>query len=127
MVLRSGQPGSVTIGDVRLRYQRDGAIIEAYTLAGTPINEAGLDRGDRILELGGRPIRSTADLTSLLEQELVGDEIAVRYASRGTERSTVIVLGSRPDVEVVTYETAGRTVDDDVRAFRDSWLEPKGR
>jgi predicted metalloprotease with PDZ domain len=83
MVLRDSRPGSVTIGDVRLGYQGNGAVIQGYTVVGTPVYEAGLDRGDRILELGGRPIRSATDVMSLLEEGRVGDEIAVRYLSRG--------------------------------------------
>ena len=127
MVLRRSRPGSVTIGEVRLRYEEDGAVIAGYTTAGTPVYAAGLDEGDRIFELDGRALRSPADLATVLEGKRPGDEVAVRYVSRGTERSAVIVLAASPDLEVVTYEADGRAVDGGVRAFRERWVEPKGR
>jgi predicted metalloprotease with PDZ domain len=127
MVLRGSRSGPPTIGRVRLRYGPSGAVIEEYTTAGTPIYEAGLDRGDRIVELDGRTLRSPADLTNVLEGKTSGDEVAVRFSSRGTERSGVIVLAASPDLEVVMFEADGRAVDSDVRAFREGWLEPKGR
>ena len=80
-----------------------------------------------MVELDGRALRSPADLATALEGRRPGDEITVGYVSRGTERSAVIVLTVNPDLEVVTYEADGRAVDGDVRAFRESWVEPKGR
>ncbi len=127
LVLRRSRPGSATIGEVRLRYGEDGAVIAGYTTVGTPAYAAGLDEGDRMVELDGRALRSPADLATALEGRRPGDEVAVRYVSRGTERSAVIVLTVNPDLEVVTYEADGRAVDGDVRAFRESWVEPKGR
>jgi predicted metalloprotease with PDZ domain len=127
MVLRRSRPVSATIGRVGLRYGQDGAVIADYTTVGTPIYDAGLDQGDRIIELDGRALRSPADLAAVLEGKRAGDEITVRYASRGSERSAMIVLAENPALEVATYEAAGQEVDGAVRAFREEWLEPKGR
>lgn len=127
MVLRRSRPGSATIGGVELRYGQDGAVITQYTTVGTPIYDAGLDQGDRILELDGRALRSPADLAAVLEGKRPGDEIPARYASRGAVRSAVIVLAASPALEVVTYEADGREVDGAVRAFREDWVESKGR
>jgi S1-C subfamily serine protease len=127
MVLRRSRPGSATLGGVGLRYGQDGAVIAQYTTVGTPVYDAGLDQGDRILELDGRALRSPADLAAVLEGKRPGDEIPVRYASRGAERSAVIVLAASPALEVVTYEADGREADDAVRTFREDWVESKGR
>jgi S1-C subfamily serine protease len=91
------------------------------------VYDAGLDRGDRIVELDGRPLRSPADLEAVLEGRPPGDEIAVQYVSRGTERSAVIVLAPSPALEVVTYEADGRALDADIRTFREDWVEAKAR
>jgi len=127
MVLRRSRPGSVTIGRVRLGYGPDGATLQGYATIGTPVYDAGLDRGDRILDLGGRPLRSPADLEAALEGKRPGDEIPVRYVSRDTEISAVIVLAPNPALEVVTYEADGRALDASMRTFRESWLEAKAR
>ena len=127
MVLRRSRPGSATIGGLQLRYDPDGATLQGYTTLGTPVYDAGLDRGDRIVELDGRALRSAADLAAVLEGRLPGDEVAVRYVSRGADRSAVIVLAASPALEVVTYEADGRALDGAVRTFRESWVEAKGR
>ena len=127
MVLRRSRSGPPTIGEVRLRFGQTGAVIEEYTTAGTPVYEAGLDRGDRIIELDGRVLRSPTDLSNVIEGRSPGDEVAVRFFSRGTERAGVIVLAASPALEVVTFEADGRAVDNDIRAFRERWVEPKGR
>jgi predicted metalloprotease with PDZ domain len=127
MVLRRSRPESATIGGVGLRYGPNGATIQGYAALGTPVYEAGLDRGDRIVELDGRALRSPAALAAVLEGKQPGDEVTVRYVSRGAERSAVIVLAGDPALEVVTNEAAGRRVDSAVRAFREDWVESKGR
>jgi predicted metalloprotease with PDZ domain len=127
MVLRRSRPESVTIGGIGLRYGQDGATLQGYSTIGTPVYDAGLDRGDRIVELGGRPLRSPADLEAVLEGTRPGDEILVRYVSRGTERSAVIVLVSSPALEVVTFEADGRPLDAGMRTFRENWIEAKAR
>jgi predicted metalloprotease with PDZ domain len=127
MALRRSRPGSATIGGVRLRYAPGGATIQGYTRLGTPLYDAGLDQGDRIVELDGRALRSAADLAVVLEGKRPGDEVAVFYVSRGSERSAVIVLGASPALEVVMYEADGRDVDRAMRTFREGWVDAKGR
>ena len=127
MVLRRSRPGLGAIGGVRLRYGPNGATIQGYTTIGTPVYDAGLDRGDRLIELDGRVLRSPADLAAVLEGKRPGDEVSVRYVSRGAERSAVIVLTASPDVEVVTYEADGRALDGAIRNFREGWIGSKGR
>lgn len=127
MVLRRSRPESATIGGVGLRYGPNGATIQGYAALGTPVYEAGLDRGDRIVELDGRALRTPAALAAVLDGKQPGDEVTVRYVSRGAERSAVLVLAGDPALEVVTNEAAGRRVDDAVRVFREDWVESKGR
>ena len=127
MVLRRSRPGSGTIGAVGLRYGPDGATIQGYAALGSPVYEAGLDRGDRVVELDGRALRSPADLAAVLDGRSPGDEVTVRYVSRGAERSAVIVLAGDPALEVVTNEAVGRDVDGAVRAFREDWVESRAR
>ena len=127
MLLRKARPGSPTLGDVQLRYDRSGATVAGYTTMGTPIYEAGIDRGDRIVSLDGRRVRSADDLASALRGRRPGERIPVVYQSRDGERTSEIILAETSALEVVTFESAGRAVDAEIRRFRDDWLEPKGR
>ena len=127
MLLRKARPGSPTLGGVQLRYDRSGATVAAYTTMGTPIYEAGIDRGDRIVSLDGRRVRSADDVGAVLRGRRPGERIAVVYQSRDGERTSEIILAESPALEVVTFEAAGLAVDAEIRRFREDWLEPKGR
>lgn len=59
--------------------------------AGGPAEAAGLERGDRIVELAGREIRDIYDLMYVLRESKPGDE-ATFTAERGEERITGIVV-----------------------------------
>ena len=126
MVLRPANPGIAWVGQVGLGFDEEGAVIRGNTTKGSPIYEAGLDRGDRIVSVDGRPVTSREAWSEILNDKRPGDELQVRYESRGSSRTATVRLTSDPRLEVVTFEAAGLRVDTDVRRFRNAWLEPKG-
>ena len=44
---------------------------------------------------------------------------------RGGKRQVQITWASAPDVEIVSFEKAGRQVTPEITAFRDAWLGSK--
>ncbi|HEX7118020.1 MAG TPA: PDZ domain-containing protein [Longimicrobiales bacterium] len=122
LALRRANPGRPTLGRFRLEFRDGYAIVTTPTLIGSPIYEAGIDRGDRILTLDGRPVDSAADVSAVLSAHAPGDRIPVTFEQRGRTRSATITLAEDPTLEVVTFENAGRPVTDEVRAFRAAWL-----
>jgi predicted metalloprotease with PDZ domain len=62
----------------------------------TPLYEAGVDRGDRILELDGRAVRSAQDISAIVASHRPGDRIPVRFESRGSEREATLTLVEDP-------------------------------
>ncbi len=127
LLMRRTNPGDAWPGPVRLAFDSSGAIIDANTAKGSPIYEAGLDRGDLILGADGRRMISREAWTAALSGKRPGDELRVEYESRGSTRTAIILLTADPALEVVTFEAAGRLVTDAVRRFRREWLNPKGR
>ena len=123
----AARPGPPALGGVQLRSDRRGATGTAYTTIGTPIYDAGIDRGDRIVSLDGRRVRSADDVDAVLRGRRVGGRIRVVYQSRDGERTSEITLAESSALEVVTFEAAGLAVDAEIRRFREDWLEPKGR
>ncbi len=121
-VLRPVAEGRAWIGDPGFRRGPDGVELVDYTRIGTPLYEAGLDRGDVIVTIGGAPVRDAGDVDEVLRRHGAGDRIAVRYRTRGGARDTTLEIGADPDLEVVTFEAAGREVAEAVRAFRSRWL-----
>ena len=125
--MRPPNPGDAWPGPVGLVFDARGATIMANTAKGTPIYEAGLDRGDRILGVDGRRMTSREAWTAALDGKRPGDELRVDYESRGSTRTATVRLTADPGLEVVTFEAAGLVVTDAVRRFRRDWLNPKGR
>lgn len=121
-LVRKAAPGRATLGRVRFQSQDGQLFVATQTLIGSPIYEAGIDRGDRIISLDGRPVTSEADVAAILADHSPGDRVQVTYEQRGQTRTATITLAEDPTLEVVTFEKAGMAVPDEVRAFRAAWL-----
>jgi predicted metalloprotease with PDZ domain len=105
-VLRKRSPGAAWLGSIA-----DGnGTINNLTPWGSPAFEAGLDQGDVLIDVDGKP----------------GDRLTVTYKRRGgaTGRAT-IVLKEDPTLEAVTVESTGVALTADQKAFRDGWLGSK--
>jgi hypothetical protein len=73
---------------------REGAVVLATDVAG-PSDEAGLQRGDRIIEFAGKPITNVSDLAAALAAGRIGSAETVIFV-RGRERRTVrLVIGGQ--------------------------------
>ncbi|MFO7259825.1 MAG: PDZ domain-containing protein [bacterium] len=125
LLLRKANPGRPTLGQAQIRYDGGQAYLVSGTLVGTPLYEAGLDRGDRIISLAGRPVRSDDDVNAVLAAHAPGDVVEIRYEQRGREVTATLRLAEDPRLEVVTYERAGRPVTAEIRRFREAWLGSK--
>ena len=86
-------PGTPTLGPVRLSFTDQGAQIMGGTLVDTPLYDAGLDRGDRIVELGGAAVRSQGELQAVLAERRPGDTLPIRFWSRGSEHEGTVTMG----------------------------------
>ncbi len=125
LALRPRGPGEAYLGAETLEYDGRGATLASGTQIGSPLYAAGLDRGDRILRLDGSPIRSAADWRRVESRRRSGDVIEVVFTQRGRQRTVSLTVAADPRLDVVTFEALGRTVSDEVRAFRRAWLGPR--
>ncbi len=78
-----------------------------------------------MLSIDGSAITSRQTLTQWLRRQQPGNVVSVEYLSRNQRQSTSMTLAENPRLEVVTYESAGRTLTSDMRAFRDDWLRSR--
>ena len=120
--VRSRRPGAAFLGPVSLEYDDAGATVASATEIGSPLYDAGLDRGDRILRLDGSPLRSDDDWRRVESRRRPGEVIEVVYLQRGKQRTVALTVAADPSLEVVPFEELGRRVPDESRAFRESWL-----
>ncbi|MDQ3521317.1 MAG: PDZ domain-containing protein [Gemmatimonadota bacterium] len=102
---------------------REGLVfIGTGTLIGTPMYRAGLDRGDRILSVDGKPVASSAEVQAIIAARRPGDSLPIEWEQRGETRRANLVLAEDPQLEVVTFEKAGRPVSPAMQQFRSQWL-----
>ncbi len=122
LLLRPRAPGNAYLGQVQLRGDDGGMTIVSGTSIGSPLYEAGLDRGDMIGTIAGRPIVDDADWQATMAAHAPGDEVEIVFETRGTTRTGRIRFATDARVEVVTYESFGMDLSVGRRAFRDAWM-----
>jgi predicted metalloprotease with PDZ domain len=127
LVLRPVAPGRASMGQLRLQDATGGVRLADASPFGSPIYEAGLDRGDLLTQLGGTRIATITDVERALMSRKPGDSLAVTYERNGRVAKAAILLVEDPRREVVMAEDAGQPVTDAQKRFRDSWLRSAAR
>lgn len=121
-LLRRSNPDRSFFGTVPLRFGDAGAQVMGRTLAGSPLYEAGVDQGDRIVSVGGRAIRSAEDWEAVKVANRPGAAVEIVYEQRGARRRATLNVVDDPRLEIVPLEAAGREPSEQQRAFRARWL-----
>ena len=89
----------------------------------TPAFAAGIDQGDVILTIDGKP---GAELPVVLKSHKPGDAVAIEFRrTSGQTVKTTITIGEDASLEAVAVEASGGTLTAEQKAFRQSWLGAK--
>jgi predicted metalloprotease with PDZ domain len=86
---------------------------------GSPLYQAGIDRGDRVLDIGGERISSAQELRAYLEDHEAGEVVVVRFESRGQSYEAPITLGADPTLAAELASEATSTAAE--RDFFGRW------
>ena len=73
----------------------EGAEVREAETSG-PAAQAGLQPGDKITSVGGRPVREPEDVAAAIARRRPGERVRLVYERDGRERSTEVTLGRRP-------------------------------
>ena len=124
--VRSRGAGGSWIGDLHLQGRNGSVVVGALVAPEWPAYAAGLEMDDELKELDGRQIASDADVLAVLAARRPGQTIGVTFVTRGGRTTTGrITLAANPHLEVVPIESAGGTLTDAQRTFRQHWLGAK--
>ena len=127
LVLRPASPGAGFAGELRLQAAEGGVRVTAAVPFGSPAYEAGLERDDLIISVGGRTVAAVADVESAIRAGKPGQMLEIVYERRGGNRvSATMRLGDDPRQELLPAEQAGPGVSAEQRRFRDAWLSSAG-
>jgi predicted metalloprotease with PDZ domain len=119
-VLQLAAPGKAWIGAPLMRFSDRGIDVTGPTLRGSPLYIAGIDQGDRILEFKTR--REWDDFAA---SHKPGDRSTLTVEARTGKKQVEITWAQAPDLEIVSFEQAGRQVTPEITAFREAWLGSK--
>jgi predicted metalloprotease with PDZ domain len=122
LILRPAHPDRAHLGRVSLSYGEEGATLRGPTRAGSPLHEAGLDRGDRITTIAGRTPGREDVVDEVRADRAPGDRVELRVEGRGRSRTGAVTLAEDPTLEVVSVEEAGRAATPAMERFRSAWL-----
>ena len=76
----------------------DAGAVLAEVVPGSGAEEAGLRRGDVIVEIDGRPVLSAATISTIMRAKQPGDTVEITYYRGERRQTTKATLGTRPDV-----------------------------
>ncbi len=88
---------------------------------------AGLDSGDRILELDGRRVRDEGTVEVVLARHSPGDVVPLVYEQRGHRLDGRVTLGADIRLTVVPLEAEGGRPTAEQRRLRQAWLGSRVR
>ena len=125
MLLQKANPGAVWLGARKLNYSEKGVEIASNTLRDSPLYNAGLDAGDRILQWDRKSLKTAEEMQAWLAKRRPGDHVRLKVVTRTGQKNVNMELKENPALEIVTYEEAGRPVTPEIAAFRASWLGSK--
>lgn len=125
ILLRKASTPRVWTGADGLTFSGRGAEIADATVRGSPLYDAGLDRGDRIVKWDGKAVKTQPELNTLLDAHKPGDRIKLQVETRAGKREVELELAGPPGFEMAPYEMAGKELTPGMRAFREAWLSSK--
>ena len=114
------------LGDVDIEKSDEGVFLDSGTQRDQPAYQAGLDRGDQIIQLGERAINEPRDIEELLKEAKPGDSLVLRFKRRGQEIETTIRLQSNPALGIVRREQEGRLSPKQAE-LRNKWLAARSQ
>jgi len=124
-VLRPVSPDKAWWGTPPMSFSDRGIDITGPSLRGSPLYVAGLDRGDRIVEVDGKNVKTRRDVDDAAASHKPGERSMLTVETRAGRKQVQLTWAPAPDIELVSFEKAGRQVTPEIKAFRSAWLGSK--
>jgi predicted metalloprotease with PDZ domain len=127
LLLRPLFPGRAWMGDLPMQSGSDGVRVTAAPSMGTPAWDAGFGEGDVLVSIGGKSVRSTGEVTAIVDGAKPGDRLAVTYLRHGKPHQATVGLLAHPARALVTRESAGETPTPEELTMRAGWLASRAK
>ncbi|MGB1199254.1 MAG: M61 family metallopeptidase [Thalassotalea sp.] len=111
---------SAYLGKVYFNFRGQDALVDNTIQVNSPLYNAGIERGDQIVKLGRRTIRSQELWNKALEQFKAGDSTTIEYIQRGETVKKQITFTADPKLRV--SKLADDEFTEQHNQFINSWL-----
>ena len=111
---------SAYLGNIQFNFKGEAAIVNKNMLVGSPLYQAGVERGDQIVKLGRRTIRSADLWDKALAQFKPGDTTTIEYLQRGVNVKKQITFIYDPALKVEKMND--ETITEKQQQFLIDWL-----
>lgn len=107
-----------------------GAKVENQVIVDNPkINSsaynAGLEKGDKLIQLGGFTLNNMIGIDTILNKNKPDDQVAIVYERYGKIKETLVTLKKDPTYTISLFETNGLELDKNKKGMRAAWLNSK--
>ena len=107
---------------VQAQDAKDGAGAQVAQLtADGPAADAGLQVGDVITSLGGKPVDDASALTSLVDEHKPGDSVEVKVTRSGSDKTLTVKLGDRPASTQTAQQQPQQARSSEIPDFGGGW------
>lgn len=120
LTLTLESPDTASLGPVYLHFEGKAAMVDSSIIAGTPLYQVGLEKGDQILKLGRYDITDNARWEHALGKFKPGDETVIRFVQLGEEKEAKISFIQQPELVIESLDEDELTPQQ--LAFRVAWL-----
>ena len=125
LVVRPLNPGAAYVGDLGLQAS-DGAVrITRAVPGGSPAYEAGLERDDVLMSVGGKSVSAPHEVTAEIASRKPGDAVDVTFQRRGQTVTGTLRPVEDPRIAILPVEDAGQALTAEQRRFREAWLRSR--
>ena len=115
-------PGQAWIGELPMTSGTNGVPVTGAAPMGTPAYDAGFGEGDILVSIGGKDVKSAADVAAIIAAAKPGDRLEASYLRHGKPHPATIEVRAHPTGTLVTRESAGETATPQELALREAWL-----
>lgn len=102
--VRSANTGKIDFASLRFSFSEQGAEISQPVLKNTSLYQAGLNRGDKILQINGQSIKSAANLKIVTDKIKIGSDITIKFIQNGVTQTSQCVAKEDPSLEILLQE-----------------------
>ena len=92
---------------------------------GSSAYKSGLQKGDKILQIGGIVFDGNASINSILNTFTVGEEVPVVYERFGSQNKNILTIATDISYDMKLMEENSKELDKKIKDNRGSWLNSK--